>query len=184
MGKWERDAYFYKDDNQNIVGEIADIEACLYRQDGTLYTDKYFIYDPSICERPCEYLEKNLSVEQIANLMFERNEAEIVVSSNDLLSIIEDLFLANKDKWRVTTEYPIKSILFRLSADQFENHTWTMRDSFVTLVGGEEKYEEWKKETFVISTKREGGFSVFVSDEDDRLYPSMHFGNIVLNYWE
>lgn len=186
VGKSEKDAYFYEDKNKNIVGEISDVDGCYYILDGRLYTGDYYTKDPSSKTKPSEYLEKNLSVEQIANLMFEKNNAEIVISSNDLFPFNEDLFLKNEEKWLVSTEYPIKSIYFWLTEDEFKNCGWNMKDSFIALLGGEKEYETWLKKTFVIRTKEglKGEFSIFVSDEDDRLYPGMNFGAFRLYYWE
>lgn len=180
------DARFYEDKNKNIIGQVSDVEACFYTPDGEFYTDQYYVNYPTSDMKPSLHLEKNLSVEQIANLMFERNEVKIVMSSKNLLPVAEDLLLTNKDKWRVCTEYPIKSICVDLTADEFENCAWTMKDTFISLIGGEEEYKKWYDETFrTVSGKRlKGDFAISVSDGDDRLYPSISFGDIVLHYWE
>lgn len=117
--------------------------------------------------------------------MFEKNNAENVISSNDLLPFYEGFF-DKRRKRAGFTEYPIKSICFWLTEDEFKNCGWNMEDSFIALLGGEEEYETWLKKTFVIRTKEglKGELSIFVSDEDDRLYPGMNFGVIRLYYRE
>lgn len=125
-----------------------------------------------------EKLESNLSPNQLARTLYNEFHSEILFSSNDLLPILEDIFL-EQETWALCEDDKPQYIIRRYIQEEFDEDV-SLQNKIKAVFQGKYDYQTWYQNSFSFDNTTQ--FTLGVTRSLDDILPDFHFGKIYFDY--